>query len=377
MLERAESAWTVLAPRLRPLAPWVVYVATALCCTAYLNARADLIPKWGQWYGADDQPFVLLQVRSFLSGKLALVPHPGGANIDAFWGRGGMHISWGLGVSILATPLHLLGRLFGAPGFPDSARFLIFYAMTAVVLARALHSVSGNEPGALVTSAAAAGFVMVFPTYVGMVSSRFLIYEQTIATGALWSVLLLSGVLLLLHKCTPARLLAVCAAAGFAGVIRIPLTLYGPTTTLLALVIARRKAALEVAGRRLGRLRGLRVALLRGEHSPVRRAAQFRIRKLPLSLVSQPDDPVEFAVGQGALHGRCEGDVRHAVSPPAGRVRDLLAAAGNGSLRREGEFGEYYAPTFDKVVLAIWVGALVIVCFRVVRGRLWRRDRDL
>ena len=246
------------------------------------------------------------------------------------------------------------------------------------MLARALHSASRNEPGALVTSAGAAGFVMVFPTYVGMVSSRFLIYEQTIATGALWSLLLLSGVVLLLHKCTPARLLAVCAAAGFAGVIRIPLTSYGPTTMLLALVIARRKGLRSrwlVAGLGVyvafaslyfvGNILRFGGPLNSGYENCLCHSFPNRMTRWNLPLAKVP-----FKVAAKEMFATLfllqpvGSDI---CSPPPEMVPYVMKE----------RFREYYAPTFDKVVFAIWVGALVIVCFRVVRGRLWRRDRDL
>jgi hypothetical protein len=38
---------------------------------------------------------------------------------------------------------------------------------------------------------------------------------------------------------------------------------------------------------------------------------------------------------------------------------------------------EYYAPTFDLLVFAVWIGAFVIVCWRLGARRLWRRDRPL
>ncbi len=82
---------------------------------------------------------------------------------------------------------------------------------------------------------------MTFPTYVGMVSSRFQIYEQTIAMGVLWSVLLLAGVVALSYRCTPWRLVWVCAAAGFSILVRPPLFVYGLTTVAIALVLAHRK----------------------------------------------------------------------------------------------------------------------------------------
>ena len=57
-------------------------------------------------------------------------------------------------------------------------------------------------------------FVFVFPTFVGLLAARFLIYEQTIAVGALWSLLLLAGILLLVDRATTSRLMLVCGAAG-------------------------------------------------------------------------------------------------------------------------------------------------------------------
>jgi hypothetical protein len=109
---------------MRAHAAWFVHVGVALGCALHLNARALLVPKWGEWYMADGgDPYVLLQVRAFLSGRLALFAHPSGASNDYEWGRGGMHTPWGLGASLLATPFHILGRFFGAPGFPDDVRF--------------------------------------------------------------------------------------------------------------------------------------------------------------------------------------------------------------------------------------------------------------
>src|SRR5581483_8210652 len=70
---------------------------------------------------------------------------------------------------------------------------------------------------------------------------RFLIYEQTIAMGVLWAVLLLAGLLLLLDRCTPTRLEALCAAAGFAVMIRPTLATYGGSTLALAILIGARK----------------------------------------------------------------------------------------------------------------------------------------
>ena len=137
--------------------------------------------------------------------------------------------------------MHALARLLGAPGFPDQLRFLLFYAITAALLARALHRVSRDEPSALVASAGVAAFFVAFPPLVGLIAARFLIYDQTIAVGVLWTLLLLAGILALLERSTAPRLAIVCAAAAFAIFIRPPMAAYGVWTVALGLVIAHRR----------------------------------------------------------------------------------------------------------------------------------------
>jgi hypothetical protein len=368
------------APAVRKAAPWVVYATLALACASYLNGRAALLPKWTQGYMASEgQPYILLQVRAFLHGRLALVPHPSGVGNDYDWGRGGMHQAWGLGVPLLATPFHVVGLLFGAPGFPDALRFLILYTVVCVVLARALHRSAREAPGSLIPSAATAGFVMVFPTFVGMVSSRFLIYEQTIATGVLWSVGLLAGVLLLLARATPLRLAIVCACAGFSTILRPPLGIYGGVTLALALLLAAR-AGLSLRARIAGvasyaATTGLYFlgnwARFGSPFNPgyencvsglfVNRLARWGLSfsKVPLSTAAKEMFATLFLLDPVPNQLMLS-------TPPA--VRPYAVAE---------RWREYYAPTFDLAILTLAVVALLYVGWRVVRGRLWRRDRSL
>jgi hypothetical protein len=381
ILDRAVRATRRVTHRLRARGAWFAYVAVALACTWYLNARAALVPKWGRWYAADGHPYITLQVRAFLSGRLALVAHPSGAGHDYDWGRGGMHQAWGLGVSMLAVPFHLLGRLFGAPGFPDSVRFLICYALVAVVLARVLHKAGRGAPNALAAGCAAAGFMMVFPTFVGMVSSRFQIYEQTIAFGCLWNILLLAGVVALSYRCTPWRLAAVCAAAGFSVMVRPPIAVYGVSTTAIALFIAYRKGlgpakllggiasyagatGLYLLGNdlRFGSpfqpgygncLAGTIVNRLLRWGLPFEKEpflVQFKEMFAELFLLA----PVPNQVMMGA--------------PPASIQPYVMGAE---------RWREYYAPTFDLLILVLWLVAALIVGVRFFRRRLWRREGEI
>jgi hypothetical protein len=367
--------------RLRSLGVPLVYLAVALVCMAYVDARAKLIPKWGQWYAGDPHPYILLQVRAFLSGRLALVLHPSAAGEDYFWGRGGMHMAWGLGVPILATPFHLVARLFGAPGFPDHVRFLILYAITTAVLVRALHRTSRRaDPKALVSSAVAAGFVMVFPTYVGLISARFRIYDQTIATGALWSLLLLAGILALLDRCTPGRLWVVCAAAGFSGLIRIPLSFYGPPTAAIAIIIAQRKG-LRPRVLLVGFLVYVGVATLYFIGNTLRFGGPFHAgydnclcSALPNRLTrwGLPFAKVPFTVAAKEMFATW-----FLLDPvPNQIVRAEPPASVQPYIVGE-RWREYYSPTYDLVALAVWIAALAIVSWRIVRGRLWRRSCEL
>jgi hypothetical protein len=367
--------------RSQVLASGLAYAGLALACAYYFEERTKVVPKWGQWYMASEgHPYVLLQVRAFLHGHLALLPHPSGASNDYVWGRGGMHSPFGLGLPILATPFHLLGLAFHAPGFPDSVRFLVLYALTTVLLVWALHRSRWGRPNGLGASMAATGFVMVFPTFVGLVQARFLIYEQAIATGALWCVGLLAGVLLLLDHCTLLRLCSVCAAAGFAAMIRPPLAIYGLVSATFALLIAHRKGLgwrpLSIAALAFASVMALYFvantirfgaplsagyeAVIGGPF--VNRMARWGLpySKLPFRVAAKELyatlfllDPVPTQIMMGA---------------PPEAVRPYAIGE---------RWREYYSPTFDEWILAAWVLSLGAVVWRVVRGRLWRSDRPL
>jgi hypothetical protein len=367
--------------RLRSFGAPLIGLTLTAVCTAYAAARARFVPKWGQWYAGDPNPYVLLQVRAFFSGRLALVLHPSAGGHDYLWGRGGMHTPWGLGVGILATPFHLVARLFGAPGFPDHVRFLIFYAITTAVLMRALHQSSRRaDPSALLGSAVATGFVMVFPTFVGLISARFSIYDQTIATGALWNVLLLSGVLALLHRCTQGRLVALCAAAGFSVLIRPPLAVYGVTTTAIAVVIAQRKGmqagALLVAVLAFAGVTGIFLA-----GNALRFGSPFEpgyANIIAGPLVNRlmrwglPFAKVPFTTAAKEMFATW-----FLLEPVAKQIMADTPPPSVQAYAVGERWREYYSPTYDLIALAVWIAAMGIVSWRMVRGRLWRRSSPL
>jgi hypothetical protein len=362
---------------------WAFHAAVALACSVYLNLRTRIVPRIGEWYAPDSHPAVLLQLRAWFSGRLALAAHPAGSWYDFVWGRGGMHTPWGLGVPILALPLHVVARAIGAPGFPDQMRFLVFYATTAAILSRAFHRPRARGAASLIASGATAAFVVLFPTFVGMVGSRRGIYEQTIAIGALWSLVLLASVLLLLERTTTRRFVLVCAASAFAVVLRAPLAAYGLTTLGLALIIAHRKgltrrglvagiaaSAMVIALYLAGNYARFGSPFEAGYANLVSLPSVNRLTRWGLGFAYEPLDSSIDELFATLFLLRPVATTYMTTSP--GQVPVEVAPFAHGERWRE-----YSSPTFDLIVFAACLVALAVVAWRVVRGRLWRRDRRL
>lgn len=372
-----------LARNVRARAEWLVYCGAGLACAALLDARTRFIPRLGEWYSADSRPTVILQLRAWLSGRLAPIPLPVARAYDYVWGRGGLHVTWGLGLPIVGIPFHLVARLFGAPGFPDHVRFLILYAATVALFARALHRTSRDEPSALAASIATAGLFLAFPTFVGLLAARFLIYDQVIAVGALWTVLLLAGVLWLLERSTTLRLVIVCAGAAFVTFIRPPLAAYAVTTVVLGALVAHRRGV----GPR-GILAGLTAGAVVTALYVVANVIRF----------GSPVDAGYANIDSGPLVNRLtRWGVEFAHVPFTTAAKELFVTLFRfGPIPSQvisaspatvppaiapyavGErWREYYSPTYDLWVFAGWIAAFGLVAWRIARGRLWRRDRSL
>jgi hypothetical protein len=362
---------------------WVLYVAAGVASVPYLNARTELIPRWGEWYASDLNPPVLLQLRAWFSGKLAPAAHPVGDWYDYVWGRGGMHTNFGLGLPILGIPFHLVARLLGAPGFPDHLRFLILHAITMALLTRALHRLSRGEPYALVSSAGVSAFVLAFPAFVGLIAARFQVYEQTIAVGALWTILLLTGVLVLMERSTTPRLVMVCAAAALTVFFRPPLAAYGLTTVVLATLIARSRG-LGSRGLLAGVATAALVATLYLASNFVRFGSPWEAGYA--NIVSQPAVNrltrwgIEYEKTPILTASKEMFATLFFLEPVATPIMTVAPTSLPASVApyAVGErWREYYSPAYDLWVFVAWVSTVAAVAWRIVRKRLWRRDRDL
>lgn len=220
-------------------------VAEVLAVLAMAGAFAwatGLAPEWGRWYSPD--PSYRLQTEAFLRGDLALQPHPYQARIDWILGRGGMHQGWGLGVPLLRLPFELGARALGGRAFPDRLVFLGLYAAVALVLVRGLgrpdrRSRSGPVPTRLAALGATGG-ILLCPAFLTLAHVRFAVYEEAVAYGILWALLLLGLLLHLERSPAPWRWYALALAAGFAPLVRPTGAVYGAITAALGLVLAHR-----------------------------------------------------------------------------------------------------------------------------------------
>ena len=105
--------------------------------------------KWGDWYmamGEGQLQHVPPDPRLSRGPPLGSAPPARGGSRPPLGVGAGCTRRGGWAFRSPRPPFHLVGLLFGAPGFLDAVRFLLFYGATTVVLVRALHRVN---PGRL------------------------------------------------------------------------------------------------------------------------------------------------------------------------------------------------------------------------------------
>ena len=220
---------------------------------------------------------------------------------------------------------------------------------------------------------------MTFPTFVGLVSARFLVFEQAIATGALWDVAQLAGLLLLVERPTTRRLVVVCAAAGFAITVRPPLGVYGVGTAGMALLVAHRGGArprVLVAGAAaflsmlalyfVGNTLRFGAPLNTGYETCVSGYFVNRMSRwnLPFSKAPKLAAAKELFATLFLLD-----PVSSQTMDPGSSIKPYLVP-----LER---WREFYSPTYDRMVLAAWILCAALVVGRCVRRKLWRKDAAL
>jgi hypothetical protein len=216
------------------------YLSLAIACVTCF--WTGLIPSWGKWYSIG-VPY-RQQTDALLQGRLALSESPTDGKVDLAWGRNGVQQVWGLGVPLWRLPFEAAARWFGQPSFPDRIALLIALTLFNFVLLRNL-CFSGPSPAGLswlrdspLNLMAVLG-ILLFPPMLSFFKGEFLVYEEAVVYGYLFTVGLFVGLVALVRRPVPGRYYLLCVLAGAAGFFRPTILGYGLVTLFLAFLYSR------------------------------------------------------------------------------------------------------------------------------------------
>ena len=307
-----------------------------------------------------DGLFVELQVRAFLAGRVAVFPPVRGLARRQAGGAAACTSPGASAIPLLMTPFHLVARVFGAPTFrctrgscsrtSDDVPSRAGAAQPLAVrpgsarrqrrrrrLPRGLPDVRRPRPGAVLESRA------------DHCDRRALGPRAAGRTVAL------------VRRCTPARLVLLCAAAGFSIIIWPTLAVYVLTTVAIALLVARRDGA-SLRTLASGAAGYAATTFLFAVGNLVRFGSPFNLgyaNNLSGSLMNRllrwglPFARVPFATAAKEMLAGCSLDPLSRVSTTRPAVRPFAVAA---------RYREYYAPTYDLLTASVLLSAVVIAC---------------
>jgi len=183
---------------------------------------------WGHWY-SPSLPH-RWQTEALWRGTFALQPTPHGQMADWAWGNGSQHV-WGLGVGLVRFPFEAAAKTLGFAGFPDRVTLLLAFVATTLLAARAF---AGTSPLVRVVLV----LVMVAtPAFVTLCRTRLAVYEESVAYAHLWAVAMASLLLVLAERGRDRDLVAACALAGLAPLVRPTLIVDAAVTVGLAALV--------------------------------------------------------------------------------------------------------------------------------------------
>lgn len=205
----------------------------------------------GRWYSAN--PVLRWQTDAFLHGHLALSASPYSLQHDLAWDHGVQQV-WGLGVPAFRFPFELIARVFGLQAFPDRLIFLIACTLCYWFVIRTFTTLQCKTDSSGTTADNwkrmrvpwVLGVLFWAPPFVYLLRVRSEVYEEVIAYGYLYSLVLFAGFLRAVRSPTAAKLLLLALWSGLGAWVRPTLLFYGVVTVGLACVIAWR-ARMRVA----------------------------------------------------------------------------------------------------------------------------------
>jgi len=221
-------------------------ICLAICFSIFVLFLTHLIPEWGRWY-SDHLPH-RWQMESLLHGHLGLTSSPAGMDWDLAWGDGMVQQVWGLGIPFWQLPLELAARIVHQPAFPDRIAFLLSMIGALYITIRFHFLFSFEIASTLSPSFSLLGIYLtiLFPPFVALCSSRFLVYEQVMAYGFLFGMLLMIWTAWLWLRPTLKGFYGLALVSGLIMFVRPTFIVYGFVSFMLGC------AAICKAGRRIG-----------------------------------------------------------------------------------------------------------------------------
>lgn len=204
--------------RYRPLAGTLALLFGAWVC------------MYGRIWSFENKPAHRFTAKALLTGTLRLRGMVTHAGHDEQIYNGAVFTNWGFGVPVLQAPFHALAGLIPPLHgfFPDRAIFFTYLAVTMPILWAALDrllvmvqpaAAPGSKGWRMATSWAATWLVLnatLFP----FMSTRFVVYEETLSYLVTFELLALSAYIFALRSWSAASVAGLALAGGIALIVR-------------------------------------------------------------------------------------------------------------------------------------------------------------
>lgn len=223
--------------RSKALLFWDMYASVIISLAILITT--NLIPSFEGMY-SDHLPF-RWQTESLLGGHLAMSEDASGVDWDLAYGRDGtVQQVWGLGIPIFRLPFEIIARLIGFPVFPDRLCFLFALAGLIFGIIRFEREISSKSG---LMSYVNSWFRLIpfilFPPFIALCGSRFLVYEEVEAYGFIFVLILAFWSLRLCYRPSYKGLIILAFCSSLAVFIRPTLGVYGIASCFIAVCFRR------------------------------------------------------------------------------------------------------------------------------------------
>lgn len=146
---------------------------------------------------------------------------------------------WGLAVPMWRLPFEVLAKIAGQAGFPDRLAFAVALFGVGYFAVRCHFKSASLGAGSLGHAWSLFGLTttLLFPPFLTLCSSRFLVWEEVEAYGFIVTLLLMFWIVWLWHYPTRIGFICLGLVSGLISFIRPTLGVYGATSVVIASII--------------------------------------------------------------------------------------------------------------------------------------------